>query len=73
MSAFKNLLLDDEIRHPLIADNPDWENKIIPALVEMGHLQYSGALDLNTVGGARILRCLLETVYVMGHQAGGEQ
>lgn len=73
MSLLQNLLLDDDVRHPLIAENPDWEQKITPALVEMGTLADARRLDLNAMSGARILRVLLETVYVMGYQSAKEE
>jgi hypothetical protein len=70
--AMHNLFVvaNDAERIPLIAENPDWENIITPALIEMGTLIESGALDLNTVQGANVLRVIVEMVYVMGHREG---
>jgi hypothetical protein len=61
-------LFPDKNRLYLIADNPDWDDVIIPSLVELGNLLDSGRLEIEPY--FRIMRCVVETVYVMGYLRG---
>lgn len=72
-SKVNNLFIDDDKRLPLIAENPDWDNTITPALVELGGLVDRKSLDLNSIEGLRLLRILFESVYVMGHDTGEKE
>lgn len=50
--------------HPLIVENPDWENKIVPALLEIG-IAFDDK-EISVEGLAAALRSLIEIAYVMG-------
>jgi len=75
MNATKLLKLYDEYpdteRHSLIVENPDWENKITPALTEMGRLVDAGEWNIVTL--ARNVRAMIEIAYVMGYKKGQEK
>ena len=58
----------DDVRHPLIVENPDWDDKIIPALVELGQTTDAGLIDGEQF--ANLIRCMIEIAYVMGYQKG---
>lgn len=50
--------------HPLIVENSDWENKIVPALLEIGTA--FDDKEISVEGLAAALRSLIEIAYVMG-------
>ena len=58
----------DEVRLPMIVESDDWDERITPALVEVGTLLDSKAL--NMLGFLRILRVIIEAVYIMGYERG---
>lgn len=60
----------DDVRHPLIVENPDWEEKITPALVELGQTTDAGLISGDQF--VNLIRCMIEIAYVMGHQKGKE-
>lgn len=57
----------DDVRHPLIVENDDWEERLTPALLELASLKGKG-LDSETF--YKTLRIIIETSYVMGYQRG---
>ena len=59
-----------DIVHPLIVENPDWEDKLVPALAEIGASYDAG--EMNDFQLASALRSLIEIAYVMGCQKRGE-
>lgn len=56
----------DDVRHPLIVENPDWEEKITPALNEIGTLYDAGMLEFEKL--MMSVRLMIEIAYVMGSQ-----
>lgn len=56
----------DDVRHPLIVENPDWEEKITPALNEIGTLYDAGMLEFDKL--MMSVRLMIEIAYVMGSQ-----
>lgn len=59
-------LYPDDVRHPLIVENPDWEDKIIPAIQEIGKLADSGAIGIEDF--VIYIRLMLEICYTMGYK-----
>jgi len=59
-----------EMCHPLIVENPDWDNKISPALHEIGTAYDEGMI--NTEQLAIALRGMIEVAYVMGYKNKGD-
>ena len=57
--------------HPLIVENPDWEDEIVPALLETG-VAFDDK-EISVEGLAASLRSLIEIAYVMGYQKGREE
>jgi len=59
----------DDVRHPLVVDCADWDDKIRPALAEMVYVIPYG-------DPSRMLNffvTLLETVYCMGYERGRQE
>lgn len=54
----------DEERHSLIVENPDWENKITPALLQIGQIMDAG--EMGIVELALNIHMMVEIAYVMG-------
>lgn len=57
--------------HPLIVENPDWEEEIVPALLEIGISFDDKEMGIEELAAA--LRSLIEIAYVMGYQKGKEE
>ena len=56
--------------HPLVVENPDWDEKLVPCLIEIGKAYDND--EISDIGLAASLRSLIEIAYVMGHQKGKE-
>ena len=52
--------------HPLIVENPDWDEKLVPCLEEIGSAYDRN--EISEIGLAASLRSLMEIAYVMGYQ-----
>lgn len=51
--------------HPLIVENPDWEDKITPCLVELA-TAYDN-IEMTTEQLVIALRAMIEIAYTMGY------
>lgn len=56
--------------HPMIVENPDWDEKLVPCLEEIGSAYDKN--EISDIGLAASLRSLMEIAYVMGYQKGKE-
>jgi len=58
----------DEKRLYLVAESKDWEERIVPSIVEWATLLESGSLPPEQA--MVVLRVLIECIYVMGYERG---
>lgn len=55
----------DDVRHPLIVENPDWDeiNVVLAEWVD-------ALTKMSTIDSLTLLRVIVEIVYVMGYDSG---
>jgi len=63
---FMETYRDDEI-HPIVAENNDWANHIVPAMTELLEILFLTPPE-KTYPAGRMFRMALEIVYCMGYK-----
>lgn len=57
----------DDVRHPLIVENPDWEEVLLPVLSELGGMVDDQVLDTESVELWSFIKLMMEVSYTMGY------
>jgi len=76
MKRYRNFINNytDEVRHPIIADNDDWD-EIMNAFIEvfaMSMMVFSNSNIANEITLGNWWRVFLEVIYVKGYEFGKE-
>ncbi len=72
MSKYSRLVqhLSNDIVHPLVADNDDWDQYLVPALEDIAMLVVNGAPQREPRVFMTLIRSVVERVYAMGYLRG---
>ncbi len=75
MSKYSRLVqhLSTDVVHPIVADNDDWDQWIVPALEDIAMLVVNGAPQSKPRVFMTLVRSVVERAYAMGYLRGRDE